>query len=58
MNKIAKTQGEKNSRPQKLKGNFAQKLKVPELFQICNSKKLEKLLLKTGIVLNFGTFIL
>ena len=32
LNKIAKTQGEKNSRAQKLKPNFAQKLKVPELF--------------------------
>merc|ERR1712026_536364 len=42
-NKIAKTQGKKNSRPQKLKGNFAQKLKVPELFQICKNSRQKKL---------------
>ena len=36
LNRIIKTQDEINSRPQKLNANFAQKLKVPELFQNYN----------------------
>ena len=41
IDKISKTQGEKNSRMWKFKPNFAQKLKVPELFHNSNHKKLK-----------------